>query len=201
LVVFESAWRRTLSETGLFDDLRVREASKRTQPLQWILDEGGVAAEPLLRAVSGALGIGYTTFETDRGDGSLVRELGGGERWGPRHLIPLQSTEPALRVAIANPMDLAALDEIALASGRRVEPVLALPSDIEREYRRMGPRRLPEGLRVCPQCEGDLVPILYGYPGQEMLEAAQRGEIVLGGCMVGEDDPQYRCGRCGRTWL
>jgi hypothetical protein len=35
---------------------------------------------------------------------------------------------------------------------------------------------------VCPECSSeDTVPIVYGYPSNEMCEAAERGEISLGG--------------------
>ena len=35
---------------------------------------------------------------------------------------------------------------------------------------------------ACPKCESDeAVPIVYGYPSNEMCEAAERGEISLGG--------------------
>ena len=35
---------------------------------------------------------------------------------------------------------------------------------------------------VCPECESEeTIPIIYGYPSNEMCEAAERGEISLGG--------------------
>ena len=35
---------------------------------------------------------------------------------------------------------------------------------------------------VCPECSSDDgVLIVYGYPGEEMCEAAENGEISLGG--------------------
>ena len=50
----------------------------------------------------------------------------------------------------------------------------------------------------CPECGKTdvVVPILYGYPSDEAMEAAERDEIVLAGCMVGETDPSYYCRRC-----
>lgn len=50
--------------------------------------------------------------------------------------------------------------------------------------------------RRC-HCGGRLVPITYGYPGHEMWEAADRGEIVLGGCVVFDEQPTARCSACG----
>jgi len=44
------------------------------------------------------------------------------------------------------------------------------------------------------------VDIAYGYPGPEMLDAAGRGEIVLGGCCIMDDDPDRACTECGHRW-
>ena len=35
-----------------------------------------------------------------------------------------------------------------------------------------------------------------GYPTFEMGEAADRGEIRLGGCVIGPESPDYQCLRC-----
>jgi hypothetical protein len=45
----------------------------------------------------------------------------------------------------------------------------------------------------CPACGAVLIPIRYGLPGPKMREQARRGEIQLGGCVIREDDPQFRC--------
>lgn len=49
---------------------------------------------------------------------------------------------------------------------------------------------------TCSGCGQPLVPIAYGYPGPEMWEAAERGEIVLGGCMISPGQPKSRCPAC-----
>jgi len=36
-----------------------------------------------------------------------------------------------------------------------------------------------------------MVPILYGYPTLKTMEAAKRGEIILGGCVVSPGQPQF----------
>ena len=52
-------------------------------------------------------------------------------------------------------------------------------------------------LRPCPQCGStDAIRIAYGYPTFEMGEAADRGEIRLGGCVIGPESPDYECLRC-----
>jgi hypothetical protein len=42
--------------------------------------------------------------------------------------------------------------------------------------------------------------IVYGLPSLELADAADRGEIVLGGCIVEDDNPNRECRRCGAQW-
>ena len=52
-------------------------------------------------------------------------------------------------------------------------------------------------LPPCPRCGStDAVEIVYGYPTGETFEAAERGEVVLGGCVIGPEAPDYECGSC-----
>ena len=47
---------------------------------------------------------------------------------------------------------------------------------------------------TCPRCGVRAVPILFGLPTFEAFEAADRGEIVLGGCLVVEgDETAFAC--------
>jgi hypothetical protein len=56
-------------------------------------------------------------------------------------------------------------------------------------------------LRTCPNGAAVRgVRILYGMPSADMFEAAQRGEIALGDCVIGGDDPQWSCLKCGLEW-
>jgi hypothetical protein len=55
--------------------------------------------------------------------------------------------------------------------------------------------------RRCPAC-GELhaLPLVYGLPDESMFEASERGEVELGGCIVGDGDPDMRCVACGHAW-
>jgi hypothetical protein len=45
--------------------------------------------------------------------------------------------------------------------------------------------------RICPVCgTPDARPIVYGLPTRDL---ADDPSIVLGGCMVTDDDPAFRC--------
>ena len=53
----------------------------------------------------------------------------------------------------------------------------------------------------CPTCGSlSVAKILYGYPGIEMIEDYERGDIVLGGCCVTENDPEWHCKDCEHEW-
>lgn len=55
--------------------------------------------------------------------------------------------------------------------------------------------------RTCPHCAGTMRPIAWGYPlmDEPLLEAHNRGEVFLGGCVIPEGPvPQWHCTACGR---
>ena len=51
----------------------------------------------------------------------------------------------------------------------------------------------------CPVCGAEAIPVAYGYPTSGMADEADRGELVLGGCVVGlpDGDPSWACPSCG----
>ena len=54
---------------------------------------------------------------------------------------------------------------------------------------------------ACPNCGSERVtPIVYGLPSVQGMEAAKRGEVVLGGCMVYDLSPRWFCQACHRRF-
>ena len=52
--------------------------------------------------------------------------------------------------------------------------------------------------RKCPHCgSARVIPIVYGLPGPELFQAAERGEVALGGCLVDDRNPMWHCNGCG----
>ena len=53
-------------------------------------------------------------------------------------------------------------------------------------------------LRSCPRCHADIepVPMVYGLPTRETWLEAQSGRIRLGGCVIGDESPDYACPEC-----
>jgi hypothetical protein len=46
---------------------------------------------------------------------------------------------------------------------------------------------------TCPTCGAELTPIVYGMPGLELFEAADRDEVKLGGCEIRLGNPDFEC--------
>jgi hypothetical protein len=67
-------------------------------------------------------------------------------------------------------------------------------AELERQATPVKKKPTPE----CPQCgTSNPLPIVYGMPGPELMSDAQEGRVALGGCCVGEDDPDLECRACG----
>lgn len=63
---------------------------------------------------------------------------------------------------------------------------------------------VPMEVADCARCDAPLMPILYGYPSYELLNASTFGTVVLGGCVVEVVDgirisPEYICPECSST--
>lgn len=194
-------WKRVLVQSGLLDEARAEDASGQPQPLQSVVDRGWASREQTLELTASVLGIAYATLDREPLDLELLRRLEAPRYWCDVGILPLgpRTSDPTL--AVADPTHLSAIDDFLIRNGlavdRRPDLVLALPRDIRRRYREALPGEIPSGLERCPRCSGDLQPIVYGLPGDELWNAFERGEVALGGCVVG--DQHYRCRACGAT--
>lgn len=55
---------------------------------------------------------------------------------------------------------------------------------------------------TCPKCnKRNSIRIVYGYPGDEMMESSQKGDIILGGCIVERNSLDRYCRTCSSAWL
>ena len=54
----------------------------------------------------------------------------------------------------------------------------------------------------CPKCDStDIVPIVYGYPGPELMEDSALRKVELGGCVIEENAPDRHCNDCEHQWI
>src|SRR3954467_10530202 len=55
--------------------------------------------------------------------------------------------------------------------------------------------------RVCPRCgREESVPLVWGLPGPDLMDLAERGLVALGGCMLPGEAPSFSCRACGLEW-
>jgi len=60
---------------------------------------------------------------------------------------------------------------------------------------------MPKKTPKCPECQSDnIAAIEFGFPGPEMIEDLDKGDIVLGGYCVTENDPEWHCKDCEHEW-
>ena len=54
----------------------------------------------------------------------------------------------------------------------------------------------------CPKCGcPNYIPIVYGYPTHEAFEKADKGELILAGCCIFEDNPpNKKCKNCHNSY-
>lgn len=52
---------------------------------------------------------------------------------------------------------------------------------------------------MCPTCGALGIPIVYGMPAPDLVDAAERGEVLIGGCVITGEDPTHGCA-AGHEW-
>ena len=56
------------------------------------------------------------------------------------------------------------------------------------------PPEEPEPIGACPRCGSPVLPVVYGFPGPALVQAAEDGRVLLGGCTIREQ--RAACARC-----
>jgi ribosomal protein L37AE/L43A len=52
-------------------------------------------------------------------------------------------------------------------------------------------------VRICPECKSTEVKrIMYGYPNHDF----DYEKYEVGGCVVLDNSPKYKCTKCETTW-
>jgi hypothetical protein len=68
-----------------------------------------------------------------------------------------------------------------------------------RDLRSVRPELATRAPKRCSRCEENgAVPIVYGLPGNELLQAANRREVAIGGCVPSPQE--WACLSCGYSW-
>lgn len=56
-------------------------------------------------------------------------------------------------------------------------------------------------VRVCPDCGGELIPIIWGFPGSDLVKKSAEGKVLLGGCVIGLNPNDYHCKQCDHEFV
>ena len=55
---------------------------------------------------------------------------------------------------------------------------------------------------MCPKCNsGNIVPIEYGMPGEELRILHMEGKVHLGGCVIDGEMFDIHCNDCEHQWF
>jgi len=139
--VFDAEGRRRrlgeiLLELGLVTEEQLRSAlNEQTESphrrLGAILVENGVTSEEIVaRILARQLGLAYVQLKTPVTDAAATRAVK--PQTAIKHAcVPVAVSPTRLVLAMANPFDLAAIEDIELETGRRVDPVVAAAGAIQ----------------------------------------------------------------------
>jgi type IV pilus assembly protein PilB len=122
-----------LIAAGAIDDgeltAALEEQRQTGERLGVILERRGLEQDVIARTVAKQLRLPYLPAPLQPQpnalrllDGALAARL---------RVVPLSATDRVVRVAMSDPLDLAALDDLRFRTGRRVEPVVAAPTAIQ----------------------------------------------------------------------
>ena len=109
--------------------LRVQEDTQ-VRPLGIVLIEAGYTTESVIaQALASQLRLDSVRLAREPIDANATRLIN--RQMALHHtLIPIRATAAQVTVAMTNPLDLVAIDDVEHATGRRVEPVVATLSDV-----------------------------------------------------------------------
>ncbi|HSJ08428.1 MAG TPA: ATPase, T2SS/T4P/T4SS family [Longimicrobiales bacterium] len=124
---------RILLALGAIDqeqlDAALAEQRASGERLGVILTRSGVDAEQVARALARQLRLPHASAPLQP-DATALRLLDGALATRLR-VVPLSATDRTIRVAMADPLDVAAVDDLRFRTGRRIEAVVAAPHAVE----------------------------------------------------------------------
>ena len=110
-------------------DAALAEQARTRERLGVVLVRRGADGEHVARVLARQLKLPHATapLQSDKAalallDGALATRL---------RVVPLALTERGVRVAMADPLDMAAIEDLRFRTGRRIEPCVATPNAVE----------------------------------------------------------------------
>ncbi|MEW6457495.1 MAG: ATPase, T2SS/T4P/T4SS family [Bacillota bacterium] len=143
-----------------------------------LVDLGYVSEHVLVEALAGQLGIRYVHLDGLALDPELVRSVP--EKLIRRHkAVPLRRDGSRLRVAMSDPLNVTAVDDLRLVSGCEIDPVLALESELDLVIRKhLGFPDLEETAGAFDDVEVVRSEVVSLNPGEPMDDEAPVVRVV-----------------------
>jgi type IV pilus assembly protein PilB len=143
LLLASGAIRREDLDAALHDQ---GETGKRLGEL--LVERGACGEEQVARALATQLNLPYSAppLAPDTAAVALLRPRLAREK----RVLPLSATARVMRLAMADPLDLATVDDVQFQTGRRVDPTVAPPSALERALARAYGGELEELMDALP---------------------------------------------------
>jgi type IV pilus assembly protein PilB len=166
---------RLLVGTGLIDDKQLAEAVAVAdgRPLPHVLDELGFADEvTVAKAVAESMGLPYVdigAYEIDP-NAALLLKLDLMRRYA---VLPIKVQDDELIIAMADPANIFAIDDVRIVTGREIRPVVAAESELLSAIERFSASQTNVGDMV-----GDLEQQV-GVAAEEEAEEASAESVVV----------------------
>jgi hypothetical protein len=125
-----------ITSEQLAEALGEQERSPHRRLGSIFVEKGYTGETAIAQVLASQLKTQFVRLSQEVIDPDMMRLLN--PRVARRHeCVPLRATDDRLILAMANPFDLIAIDDAELASGRRVDPVVATPTDIHHTLDRL----------------------------------------------------------------
>jgi type IV pilus assembly protein PilB len=116
----------------------VHEARTAGRPMgQLLLDQGLIGSDQLAIAIAERFGLQYTNLETLVPDLTAMHLVSSGTLRRLQAVPVARRDDETLLVAMVNPSNVLAIDDIAMLTDLRVEPIVVSPDDLDQLLRRL----------------------------------------------------------------
>ena len=163
-----------VSAAQVDDALRLKEGKERIG--QALVRLGHAREDDVLKALAEQTRVPYVDLTTADIDPALVPP-GGIKTIFQRKVLPLERTNGTMKVAVSDPLDLEALDDLRLVLKLRVQPVLAKASEIDRLLRKHFGVAADEVHRMVDQAKEEIQVVKDA--AQEADDAAMAEDAAL----------------------
>jgi len=182
-----------LIQKGFLKPEQLQEAQKvqqqTRQPFDKVLIELGMVGErEVLQAKAQEMGMPFVDLDRTPIESSAINVVP--ERLVKMHnAIPVKKQDTQLWVAMSNPQNIQAIDDLATASGCRVIPVIAVPGAIEDAIRKNYSPEPAASSAVVPASTSSSSPAGAGENYSAIArEAMAKAAVGRGGGLVDDDD-------------